>query len=74
MSKRHQPPPSTHPWKTPSFRRHFLLEEARKEAKRRRERGEKHKEVARQSMRRRLGLPPDLPKMKPWDYAKGKVR
>jgi hypothetical protein len=49
------------------------LKAARKEAKRRYERGEMHRSSANDSQRRKAGVPLDLPKMKPWDHAKGRV-
>jgi hypothetical protein len=61
-----------HPWKQ-MFINVAKLKEARKEAKRRRERGEKHKELQREYHRIKRGIPADLPVMKPWDYAKGRV-
>lgn len=74
-----------HPWKQ-SWDANAKLKAARKEAKRRYERTSevrndefrhlKVNEYARKSMRRayrkRVGLPLDTPKMKPWDAAKGK--
>lgn len=54
------------------------LKTARKEAKRRYERespvrnDEYHTLKERNRARKKLGLPPDAPLMKPWDHAKGK--
>ena len=69
----------SHPWRASSFERRVKLAEARKTAKRIYERTSpvRNDEYATVKQRERIraakGIPVDLPKMKPWDFKKGKL-
>lgn len=76
---------ASHPWKT-MWANKAKLKAARKEAKRRYERtsevrndeyyrlkrGESVRKSGQRAYRKKIGVPLDAPKAKPWDFAKGK--
>lgn len=71
---------SEHPWRAASFNRRVKLAAARKIAKRIYERTSpvRNDEYATIKQRERTriakGIPVELPKLKPWDFASGRVK
>ena len=69
--------PATHPWRT--FRNFGKLKAARHEARKRRafkyrnEHIEERRQLERHWHRKKLGLPLEAPKMKPWDHVKASM-